>query len=98
VVWAREFTCGRLFQQICGAAKLAAYQRELRGGERGLIVCDIEEAVASAMERLASNVTIHNVRNQLPDLPTDVDVISVESIPHPVDRAHRYRVDPSSAA
>ena len=98
VISAREFACGRFFQQICGAAKLAAYQRELRGGERGMVVGDIEEAVASAMQRLASNVTIHNVRNQLPDLPTDVDVISVEVIPHPVDRAHRYRVDPSSAA
>ncbi len=96
VVSARDLVSGRLFQQICGAAKLAAYQRELRGGQRGLAVCDIEEATASAMERLATNITLHNVRNQLPDLPTDVDVISVEPIPHRVDRPHRYIVEPPS--
>jgi ATP-dependent 26S proteasome regulatory subunit len=98
VVSARDFACGRLFQQICGAAKLAAYQRELRGGRRGLAVCDIEEGIASAMDRLATNITVHNVRNQLPDLPTDVDVVSVESIPRRVDRPRQYLVEPSTRA
>ena len=98
MVSARDFACGRLFQQICRSAQLAAYQRELRGGQRGLAVCDIEEAIASAMVRLATNVTIHNVRNQLPDLPTDVDVVSVEPIPHRVDRPHRYLDESSSAS
>ncbi len=98
MVSARDFACGRLFEQICKAAKLSAYQREVRGGQRGLAVGDIEEAVASAMERLATNVTIHNVRNQLPDLPTDVDVVAVEPIPRRVDRPHRYLIDPPSAA
>jgi hypothetical protein len=98
IISARDFACGRLFQQICGAAKLTAYQRELSGGQRGLAVCDIEEAVASAMDRLSTNITIHNVRNQLPDLPTDVDVVAVDPIPHRVDRPSRYLVDASSAA
>jgi len=98
IVSAREFACGRLFQQICSAAKLTAYQRELRGGTPGMAVGDIEDAVAAAMERLSTNVTVHNVRNQLPELPTDVDVIAVEPIPHKVQRPHRYIVDPPAAA
>lgn len=90
VVAGRDFASGRLFQQICGAAKLAAYQRELNGGARGLQVADMEDALASAMDRLSTNITIHNVRNQLADVPTDIDVVSVEPIRRRVDRPHRY--------
>lgn len=89
-IGARDFACGRLFQQICGTAQLAAYHRDLRGGGRGLRVSDMEDAVADAMQRLASNVTIHNVRNQLPDIPTDVDVVAVEPVLRKVQRAHRH--------
>ncbi len=93
IVYAKDFASGRLIQQICGAAKLSAYQRELSGGERGLVVGDIEEAIASAMQRLATNITVHNVRNQLPELPTDIDVVSVEPILRRVDRPARYLVE-----
>lgn len=89
-VSARDFASGRLFEQICRAARLSAYQRELRTGQRGLQVCDIEEAVAVAMEKVSTNLTIHSIRNQLPDLPTDVDVVAVERLVRQVTRPHRF--------
>jgi proteasome-associated ATPase len=93
IVPASEFVSGRLVQQVCASAKLTACQRETAGGARGLTVADMDEAIASAMRRLATNVTIHNVRNQLPDLPTDVDVISCEPIVHRIERPQRYLAD-----
>jgi acetolactate synthase regulatory subunit len=89
-VSARAFASGRLFEQICRAARLSAYQRELRTGQRGLQVCDMEEAVAAAMEKVSTTLTIHSVRNQLPDLPTDVDVVAVEPLVRKVSRPHRF--------
>jgi proteasome-associated ATPase len=93
IISARDFASGRLFQQVCKAARLAAYQRELASGARGVGVGDIEEALASAMERVAANISIHNVRNQLPDLPTEVDVVAVEPIPRRVERSRQYLAD-----
>lgn len=85
----RDFASGRLIEQICRAARLSAYEREVRSGERGLRVCDMEEAVAAAMEKVSTNLTIQSVRNQLPDLPTDVDVVAVERVARKVTRPHR---------
>lgn len=96
IIAARDFACGRLFSQICAAAKLSAHQRDLNEGQRGLTVFDMEEAIAAAMERLASNVTIHNVRNQLPELPTEVDVIQVEPLLRKVARPHKYLNPPTA--
>jgi ATP-dependent 26S proteasome regulatory subunit len=93
MVMAKDLACGRLIQQICGAAQLAAYQREMRGGMAGLTVGDIEEAIATAIERLATNITVHNARNQLHDLPTDLNVISVEPVVRRVSRAREYLVE-----
>jgi SpoVK/Ycf46/Vps4 family AAA+-type ATPase len=86
---ARDFASGRLFEQICRAARMSAYERELRTGQRGLQMGDIEEAIAEAMEKIASSLTIHSVRNQLPDLRTDVDVVAVERVIRKVSRPHR---------
>ncbi len=93
MVMAKDLACGRLIQQICGAAQLAAYQREMRGGEAGMTVGDIEEAIAATIERLATNITVHNARNQLADLPTDLTVISVEPIVRRVGRRGEYLVE-----
>ncbi|MGD0767576.1 MAG: AAA family ATPase [Tepidisphaeraceae bacterium] len=89
-VSARDFASGRLIEQICRASRFLAYQRELRTGQRGLQVCDMEEAVAAAMEKVSTALTIHSVRNQLPDLPTDVDVVAVERLLRKVTRPHRF--------
>jgi ATP-dependent 26S proteasome regulatory subunit len=88
-VAARDFASGRLFEQICRSARLLAYRREMRTGQRGVRVCDIEDAIAEAMEKVSTALTIHSVRNQLPDLPTDVDVVAVERLVRKVKSPHR---------
>ncbi len=90
-VVARELASGRLFAQVCRAACQAAFVRDVRGGEVGLRVADMEQAVGDAIERLASTLSRRNVHDYLPDLPQDVDVVSVEPVVRKVVRPHRYR-------
>jgi len=89
-VVARELASGRIFEQICRAARLTAFLRDVRGGESGLRVSDIDAAVANAMERLASTISARNAPAYLSDLPQDVDVIAVEPVVHKVARPMRY--------
>jgi SpoVK/Ycf46/Vps4 family AAA+-type ATPase len=89
-VTARELASGRIFEQICRAARQAAFLRDVRGGEPGLRVADIENAVSHAMKRLASTLSLRNVHAYLSDLPQDVDVVSVEPVVRKVSRPHRY--------
>ena len=90
VVTARELASGRLFEQICRAARQAAFLRDIRGGEPGLCVADIADAVSDAIQRLGSTLTIHNARAYLHDLPQDVDVVSAEPVVRRAARPHRY--------
>ena len=90
VVTARELASGRLFEQICRAAKQAAFLRDVRGEEPGLRVSDINEAVADAIQRLGSTLNVRNARAYLHDLPQDVDVVSAEPVVHRPARSHRY--------
>ena len=90
-VAARELASGRLFAQICRAACQAAFLRDLRGGEPGVRVADMEQAVSDAIERLASTLSRQNAHAYLSDLPQDVDVVSVEPVFRRVTRPHRYR-------
>ncbi len=89
-VAAGELASGRCFEQICRAARAAAYLRDVRGGEPGLTVVDIEAAVSDAMGQLASMLTVRNVRAYLDDLPQDVDVVSVDPVVRRIVRPHRY--------
>jgi proteasome-associated ATPase len=89
-VVARQLASGRTFEQICRAACQAALLREVSGGESGLSVSDIEEAVAEAMERLSTTLTPRNVYAYLSDLPQDIDVVSVEPVRRKVTRPHHY--------
>jgi proteasome ATPase len=89
-ITARELASGRCFEQICRSARRAAFRRSVNGGEQGLCAADMEEAVAEAMERLATTLTPRNAHAYLSDLPQDVDVVSVEPIVRRVSRPHRY--------
>lgn len=89
-VWARELASGRLIEQICRAARHAAFARHAAGGAPGLQVADMEEAVAGAIERLATTLSPRNARAHLPDLPQDVDVVSVEPVVRRPARPHRH--------
>jgi proteasome-associated ATPase len=89
-VTARELVSGRMIEQICRAARQAAFVRDVRTKDRGLRMEDIDEAVSDAIQRLTSLLTPHNARSYLSDLPQDIDVVSVEPIVRRVKHAHRY--------
>ena len=89
-VAARELVSGRMIEQICRAARQAAFLRDVRSKERGLRVEDIDEAVADAIQRLSTLLTPRNAHAYLADLPQDIDVVAVEPVVRRVAHAHRY--------
>jgi len=89
-VAARELASGRLFEQICRSARQRAFLRDIRISKGGICTEDIEEAIADAIDRLSTTLTLRNVHAYLPDLPTDVDVVAVEPVVRKVRRPRRY--------
>lgn len=89
-VAARELVSGRLIEQICRAARQSAFLRDVESNESGVRLEDIDEAVTSALHRLATTLTIRNIRSYLDDLPQDVDVVSVEPMISRTGPSHRY--------
>lgn len=88
-VAARELASGRIFEQVCRAARRSAFLRDVRDGDSGLRVTDIEDAVSETFERLATTLSLRNAHAYLGDLPQDVDVVSVEPIKRKLTRPHR---------
>jgi ATP-dependent 26S proteasome regulatory subunit len=89
-VAARELASGRMLAQVCRAACQRAFERDVGGGQPGVQMADVEEAVAKTIERLATTLTVSNVRAYLADLPQDVDVVSVEPVVRKVAHPYRY--------
>ena len=89
-VTAGELMSGRTIEQICRAARQAAFLREVRSKDRGLRVEDIDQAVADAITRLSTLLSPHNVHAYISDLPQDVDVVAVEPVVRRVTHTHRY--------
>ncbi len=75
----RELVSGRMLEQLCRATCRRALWRDIRAGEAGIQVADIEEACATAIDRLSSTLSLHNVGAYLDDLPQDLDVVAVEA-------------------
>lgn len=90
-VAARDLLSGRAIEQLCRAARASAFRRELRGGEPGVARVDVEESVASTLDRLGTLLTPHNCRAYLSDLPHDLDVVRVDALRRTVAPRHRYR-------
>lgn len=90
LVKARDLASGRIFAQICKLARMRAYHRAKRGGLCGLELSDMEEALCSVIERLATDITPLNCHAHLTDLPRDVDVIDVKPVVRRVKEQHRY--------
>ncbi len=90
-VCARELASGRLIEQISLATRERAFRRHARGGGEGVTSADATDAVATALARLATTLSIHNARAHVDDLPEDVDVVRVEPIRARPERRHRYR-------
>jgi proteasome-associated ATPase len=94
-VTARELMSGRFLTQVCDNACRQAFVRELRGGEAGVNVADMERAVTEGVQRLRTHLTPKNAHEHLADLPQDVDVVSVEPLVRKVANAKRYlNLDP----
>jgi proteasome-associated ATPase len=89
-VAARELASGRVFQQVCRTVRQEAFLRDVRDGEPGLRIEDMQTALAQTMDRLATTLTVRNVRSYLADLPQDIDVVSVEPIRRRVKQPHCY--------
>jgi ATP-dependent 26S proteasome regulatory subunit len=90
-VTASELISGRVIAQVCRNACQRAFVRDVEWGDSGIRVSDMEESLTDALRRLATTLTVHNVRNHLSGLPQDNDVVSVEPITRRVDRAHRWQ-------
>jgi SpoVK/Ycf46/Vps4 family AAA+-type ATPase len=87
---ARELASGRIFESVCRAARRTAFLREVRGGDAGVKLTDMQEAVSQTLERMRSTLTIRNAQAYLHDLPQDVDIVSVEPIIQKVRQPHKY--------
>jgi len=90
-VSARELASGRVIEQTCVAARESAFHRHAEGGEPGVRIEDIQEAVAATIDRLKSVLTPKNVRSYLGDVPQDVDVVAVDPVRRRI-QPRRYRV------
>jgi hypothetical protein len=84
-----------LFENVCRTARRSAFLREVRGGAAGVRLMDMQEAVSQAIDRMRSTVTISNAHAYLPNLPQDVDVVSVEPIVRRVKQPHKYLNQPA---
>lgn len=91
-VAARELLSGRVMEQICTAAKQAAYYRALDGEEAGIQARDMDDAVDQAMTKMSTMLSRVNVRSYLDDLPQDVEVVSVTPVVRKVPRPSRFVV------
>ena len=92
---ARELASGRLFESVCRTARRSAFLREVRGGVAGVQLIDMQESVSQTLERMRTTLTICNAQAYLPDLPQDVDVVSVEPIVRKVKQPHTYLNQPA---
>jgi hypothetical protein len=81
---------GRIIEQICRDTRRTAFQRHVDGGEPGLRLEDMAEAVSTTIQRLSTTLTPQNAHAYLFDLPQDTDVVAVEPVVRPAGRAHRY--------
>ncbi len=89
-VYARELISGRLIEQICQDARERAFLRDSRGGEGGVTVEDMREAVTDAIAKLSTTLSPRNVHTYLSDLSRDLDVVDVRPVRRKVQRPHRY--------
>jgi len=94
VIVARELASGRLFENVCRTARRSAFLREVRGGAAGVQLVDMQDAVSQTIERMRTTLTINNARAYLPNLPQDVDIVSVEPIVRRVKQPHKYLNQP----
>ena len=89
-VRASDLINGAEIASIAESAAERAGVREARGGEAGVRVEDLVDAVGDFLGSAACALTPHNCRSYLDDLPQDVDVVRVEPLERKVSHAFRY--------
>ncbi|MEQ2007409.1 MAG: hypothetical protein ABMA26_11480 [Limisphaerales bacterium] len=89
-IHARELVSGRLIEQICKAARMRAFQRDVNRGDPGLRIADMEEAADEAIQRLRTTLTRENAHHHLADLPQDVQILAVDAVQPRVAQPRRY--------
>ncbi len=87
---ARELISGRVIMQVCRDARFKAHYREMKSGESGVQVDDMDQAVQSTILRLSTVLTRHNIHSYLSDLPQDIAISSVEPVSHSLEAPSRY--------
>jgi hypothetical protein len=89
-VLAKELLSGRVIEQICRAARQSAFLRDVRGAEAGIRLDDMDEALATAIQRLSTTLNRQNASAYLADLPQDINIVAVEPVVRRVSRGHRF--------
>jgi SpoVK/Ycf46/Vps4 family AAA+-type ATPase len=90
---ARDLASGRLFEQVCWAARRTAFCRKTMSGMGGgLNVADIDKAISDAMDRLRTAITPENAHAHLEDIPDGRDVVGVIPVGRQAKDPHRYVV------
>ncbi len=89
-VRAADLVNGAIIANVAATAVEYACLREAVTGECGLKAEDVQRALVEEFETSAAGLSVTNCRNQLGDLPQDVDVVSVEVVRRPVPRPDRY--------
>lgn len=89
-VHAWELISGRVIEQICKAARLSAFERDVERGDAGIQADDMAGALDDAIEKMRTSLTRGNAQNYLDDLPQDIGILAVDAVrPHPA-RPRRY--------
>ena len=78
-VTAADLISGRTIEQVCREARRAACEREIRTGDAGIRVTDIEWATDNLMDRM-DTLTVQNVGAYLTDLPDGLPLAGVASL------------------
>jgi proteasome-associated ATPase len=94
MVKARDLVSGANISKIAGDARERACRREVESGESGVTREDLLLAVNEELDCMSRMLTPANCRSYLSDLPTDLDVVRVDSVRgRGASSSHYLRVD-----
>ena len=90
IVQARDLISGATIANISRIGIEAACQREVDGGEPGVHVRDVLDAIGEELATAVAALTPANCHRFISGLPQDLAVVRVEPVVRKVRRPHRY--------